>query len=149
MAKELETLRAVAAARCRRSSERWKQRASRRTSASRASRERHRAEIEKVLVGGRDLRLGGSDDDSPGGARERVDKLEQDWLSPAGARGGDRQATRPRSRRSTERLNAEKAAALTAQARRHAAGWSRSASGAVRRLRPSDSERGSRSAAHA
>lgn len=119
--KELETLRAVADGRVPPELERWKERALDAEKRLEGELERHRAEIEKVLAAVGD---GGSADQTmiaPGGARERADRLEQE-LAEARAQ---LQATTARFETEiaalSERLNAEKAAALTAQARRHAA----------------------------
>ena len=121
LTKELETLRAVAGGKVPPELERWKERALEAEKRLEGELERHRAELDKVLAA---VGTGGSVDQtmiSPGGARERVDKLEQEL---AAARQQLEAATtqyQTELAALTERLNAEKASALTAQARRHAA----------------------------
>jgi len=119
--KELETLRAVAAGQVPPELERWKERALEAEKRLEGELERHRAEIEKVLAAVGD---GGSVDQtmiSPGGARERVDRLEQDLAEARQQLEAATTQYETELAALTERLNAEKAAALTAQARRHAA----------------------------
>lgn len=117
---ELETLRALAEGRVPPELEQWKQRALDAEKKLESELQRHRAEIEKVLAA---VGTGSVDQTmiAPGGARERAERLEQEL---AAARQELEAATKRYEADLAglvERLNAEKAAALTAQARRHAA----------------------------
>jgi hypothetical protein len=119
LTKELETLRAVNEGKVPPELERWKQRALEAEKRLEGELERHRAEIEKVLAAMGD---GGSADQtmiSPGGARERVERLEQDLAEARQQLEAATAQYQTELAALTERLNAEKAAALTAQARRH------------------------------
>jgi hypothetical protein len=121
LTKELETLRAVAGGQVPPELERWKERALAAEKRLEGELERHRAEIEKVLAAVGD---GGSVDQtmiSPGGARERVERLEHDLAEARQQLEAATTQYETELAALTERLNAEKAAALTAQARRHAA----------------------------
>ncbi len=124
LTKELETLRIVAGGRIPPELEQWKQRAIEAEQRLESDRERHRAEIEKVIAA---VGSAGSGDKTmfapiaSGGARERMERLEQDL---AEARQALEAATKKYETELTalaERLNAEKEAALAAQASQHAA----------------------------
>jgi FHA domain len=119
--KELETLRAVAGGKVPPELEQWKRRAQEAETKVEAERERHRAEVEKVIAA---FDAGGGSADATqilsGGARDRVETLEKELSE---AREQLENALRKYDAdlaALTERLNSEKAAALTAQARRHA-----------------------------
>lgn len=119
--KELETLRAVAGGKVPPELEQWKRRAQEAEAKLESERERHRAEVEKVIAA---FDAGGGSADATqilsGGARDRVDTLEKELTQ---AREQLENALRKYDAdlaALTERLNSEKAAALTAQARRHA-----------------------------
>jgi pSer/pThr/pTyr-binding forkhead associated (FHA) protein len=124
LTKELDTLRTVAGGRVPPELEQWKQRALEAERQLESDRERHQAEIEKVLT---TAGSASSADQTmfapiaPSGAREHVERLEQDL---AEARQELEAATKKYETELTllaERLNAEKAEALAAQAERHAA----------------------------
>jgi hypothetical protein len=121
LTKELETLRAVAAGQVPPELGQWKQRALKAEQRLESDRERHRAEIEKVLSA---VGTSGSVDQTmiaPGGARERVERLEQELAAARQELEAATKSYESEIAALAERLNAEKAAALTAQARRHAA----------------------------
>jgi hypothetical protein len=138
LTKELETLRAVNEGKVPPELERWKQRALEAEKRLEGELERHRAEIEKVLAAMGD---GGSADQtmiSPGGARERVERLEQDLAEARQQLEAATTQYQTELAALTERLNAEKAAALTAQARRHAAELEALQGGPPPGVRPDD-----------
>jgi hypothetical protein len=121
LTKELETLRAVAGGKVPPELERWKERALEAEKRLEGELERHRAELDKVLAA---VGSGGSVDQtmiSPGGARERVDRLEQELAEARQQLEAATTQYQTELAALTERLNAEKASALTAQAKRHAA----------------------------
>lgn len=119
--KELETLRAVAGGKIPPELEMWKQRAVTAEKKLETELERHRAEIEKVVAA---VGSGGGSVDqtmiAQGGAKDRVQSLEKEL----GEVRAQLEATNKKYEADlaalSERLNTEKAAALTAQARRHA-----------------------------
>lgn len=120
--KELETLRAVAGGKVPPELEQWRERALQAEKRLEDALARHRAEIEKVVAAVGDG--GGSVDRTmvaPGGARERVERLEQELAEARDKLEAMSQQYESDLAALTERLNAEKAAALTSQARRHAA----------------------------
>ena len=118
--KELETLRAVAGGQVPPELDQWKQRALEAEKRLEGELERHRAEIEKVLSA---VGTGSVDQTmiAPGGARERVEKLEQELAEARQELEAATKRYEAHVATLAERLNAEKAAALSAQARRHAA----------------------------
>jgi hypothetical protein len=121
--KELETLRAVAGGKVPPELEQWKQRALAAESKLETQLEQHRAEIEKVLavVGSG----GGEGVDrtmiAPGGTRERMESMERELAEAREKLEALTRQSEAELAALAERLNAEKAAALTAQARRHTA----------------------------
>ena len=118
---ELETLRAVAGGKIPPELEQWKARALEAEKKLSTQLERHREEIEKISAL---VAAGGDSADrtqiAQGGAADRLETLEKDL---AEARNQLKAATAKYEAESAalvERLNAEKASALSAQARRHA-----------------------------
>lgn len=118
---ELENLRAVAGGRVPPELEMWKAKAQDLEKKLEGELERHRAELDRVMTA---LSAGGGSADattvSPGGARDRVEKLEQELEATKKELAATKAQFEAEITETTERLNAEKAAALQAQARRHA-----------------------------
>lgn len=119
--KELETLRAVAGGRIPPELEMWKNRATAAEAKLQSELERHREEIEKVVAA---VGSGGGSADqtmiSPGGAAERLETLEKELAETRSALEAATAKYQADLAALSERLNAEKASALTAQSRRHA-----------------------------
>jgi ElaB/YqjD/DUF883 family membrane-anchored ribosome-binding protein len=121
LTKELENLRAVAGGRVPPELEMWKAKAEELEKKLDSELGRHRAELERVMTA---LSAGGGSADattvSPGGAKDRLTRLEEELAEARKELEAAKAQYEADLTEVTERLNSEKAAALQAQARRHA-----------------------------